>query len=80
MPINHNITNPAAEDWKDKYDSEHENILRTTDSDENTTYETSTYLRVQWIGAFVQAISDQGDEIVGLTFKDNLLGFILSPK
>lgn len=80
MPITHNIANPETESWRDKFDSEHKNLLRTEDSQPNTTYDKSTFLRVQWIGAFVQAISEQGYKIVWLTFEDNLLGFILAPK
>lgn len=80
MPITHNITNPETESWRDKFDSEHKNILRTTDSEENVQYDKQTFLRVMWIGAFVQAISEQGDKIVWLTFEDNLLWFILAPK
>lgn len=80
MSITHNITNPETESWRDKFDSKHKNILRTTDSEENVQYEKQTYLRVLWVWQFVQAISEQWDKIVWLTFEDNLLGFILAPK
>lgn len=72
-----NIVNPDAENWKDKFDNEHENVVRTTESNTETPYTKITFLRLQWIGSFVQAIADWGDKIVWLTFKDNLLWFIL---
>jgi len=75
-----NIVNPDAENWIDKFDNEHENMVRTTESNPDTMYTKTTFLRVMWVWQFVQAISEQWDEIVWITFKDNLLGFILHPK
>ena len=80
MSITHNIVNPEADNWRDKFDSEHKNIIWTIDSQDNMQYEKQTYLRVLWVWLFVEAISEQGDKIVWLTFEDNLLGFILAPK
>ena len=49
------------------------------DSDINKPYGISTYLRVMKIEKFIKDVEKE-HKIVGLTFEDNLLGFILDEK
>ena len=56
-----------------------ENIYWLADSEEDKPYETSTYLRVMKIEEFVGKIEKE-HKIVGITFDDNNLGFILGDK
>ena len=46
-------------------------------SDINKPYRTQTFLRVMNIEKFVKDIEKGGHKIVGITFEDNLLGFVL---
>jgi len=47
MKLTTNIVNPDAENWKDKFDSEHENVVRTTESNRETPYTKTTFLRLK---------------------------------
>lgn len=49
------------------------------DSEQNKLYEKSTYLRVMKIEEFVKKVEKE-HKIVGITFEDNLLGFILDKR
>ena len=49
------------------------------DSEEKKPYGTSTFLRVMKIEKFVKDV-EKTHKIVGLTFEDNLLGFIIDEK
>jgi len=49
------------------------------DSETNKPYGTSTYLRVMKVEQFVKDV-EKKHKIVGMTFEDNLLGFILDEK
>lgn len=47
------------------------------DSEEGMQYNKSTYYRCVGIEDFVKKVEDGGSKIVGITFSDNNLGFIL---
>ena len=51
----------------------------STESEENKKYEKSTYLRVMKVQSFVEKVQED-NKIIGITFEDNLLGFILEEK
>lgn len=75
--LTYKVTNPKAENRRDKFDSEASNSVWTTDSEKGKWYSESTFLRVMGIGAFVQQLASEGKKIVWMTFEGNLLGFIL---
>ena len=65
---------------KDKIDVEgSEKVYWLADSEENKPYEISTYLRVMKIEKFINDV-EKKHKIVGITFEDNLLGFILDER
>ncbi len=65
---------------KEKVDLEaSKEVYWFADSDINKPYEISTYLRVMKVEQFVKDVEKE-HKIVGMTFEDNLLGFILDKK
>ena len=75
--LNYQITNEDKEDWREKYDTELQNVVRTKEAEDVKPYIERTFLRVVGIGNFVQAIAAENKKIVAVTFEDNLLWFIL---
>ncbi len=52
-------------------------VFWLADSEEGMQYNKSTYYRCVGIEDFVKKVEDGGNKIVGITFSDNNLGFIL---
>lgn len=80
MPITHKIINQYKYEFKIKYDADHENIIRTTDSRPSTEYIKTVSIDVDWIWFFIQALSEQWYQIMWIRFSLNQISFILSNK